>query len=167
MAAGKSNYQAWKFRIMRILTEKGLHTAIEKALDKSDTKDVARDNAAFTILTLNVKDSQITHIQGCGAAKEARYALKVVHQGIGANGRMVLRQRLWGLRMVEGDNMAAHLNKFRELANQIESLSSKGKGMEDNELVTLLSLSLPESYEPIIMALESQAKEVTFDIFAG
>jgi len=71
MAASKSNYQAWKFRIMRILTEKGLHTAIEKALDKSDTKDVAPDNAAFTILTLNVKDSQITHIQGCGTAKEA------------------------------------------------------------------------------------------------
>jgi len=80
---------------------------------------------------------------------------------------MVLRQRLWGLRMVEGDDMAAHVNKFRELANQIESLSSKGKGMEDNELVTLLSLSLPESYEPIIMALESQAEEVTFDIFAS
>jgi len=41
MAAGKSNYQAWKFGTMRILTEKGLHTAIEKALDKSDTKNVA------------------------------------------------------------------------------------------------------------------------------
>jgi len=97
MAGGKSNYQAWMFRIMRILTEKGLHTAIEKVIDKSDTKEVARDNAAFTILSLNVKDSQITHIQRCGTAKEAWDALQVVHQGIGANGRMVLRQQLWGL----------------------------------------------------------------------
>ena len=36
--------------------------------------------------------------------------------------------------------MAEHLNKFRELANQVGSLSANGKGKEENELVTLLSL---------------------------
>jgi len=167
MVAGRRNYQSWKFPIMRILPEKGLQTAIAKALDKSDTKDEAQDNATFTILTLNVKDSQITHIQGCSIAKEAWDALQVVHQGIGANRCMVLRERLCGVRMVEGDDMAEHLNKFRELANQIKSYSSNSKGMEDNELVTLLNLSLLESYKRIIIALQSLAEEVTFDIFAG
>lgn len=33
--------------------------------------------------------------------------------------------------MVEGKDMVEHLNKFRELANQVESLSATGKGMED------------------------------------
>jgi len=80
---------------------------------------------------------------------------------------MVLMQRLWALRMVEGDDMAEHLNKFRELANQVEGLSGTGKGIDNNELVTLLSLSLPDSYKPIIMALQSRADEVTFDIFAS
>jgi len=167
MASGKSNYQAWKFRIIRILKEKGLLTAIETDVDKGNSKDLARDNAAFTILTLNVKDSQITHIQECATAKEAWEALRIVHQGIGASGRMVLMQRLWALRMVEGDDMAEHLNKFRELANQVESLSADSKGIENNELVTPLSLSLPESYEPIIMTLQSRADEITFDIFSG
>ena len=49
----------------------------------------------------------------------------------------------------------------------MESLSANGNGMEDNELVTLLSLSVPESYEPIIMALQSRADDVSFDIFAS
>jgi len=80
---------------------------------------------------------------------------------------MVLMQRLWGLWMVEGDDMAEHLNKFRELANQVGSLSANGKGMEENELVTLLSLSLAESYEPVIRALQSRADDVSFDIFTG
>jgi len=167
MVAGRSNYESWKFRIMHILTEKGLQTAIEKALDKSDTKDEVRHNATFTILTVNVKDSQITHIQGCTIAKEAWDALQVVQQGIGANGRMVLRERLCGQRMVEGDNMAEHLNKFRELVNQIKSHSSNSKGMEDNELVTLLNLSILESYKRIIIALQSLAEEVIFDIFTS
>jgi len=80
---------------------------------------------------------------------------------------MVLMQRLWALRMVEGDDIADHLNKFRELANQVESLAADRKGMEDNELVTHLSLSLPESYEPIIIALQSRADDVIFDIFTS
>ena len=167
MASGKSNYQAWKFRIIRILKEKGLLAAIEEDLDKANSKAMSRDNAAFTILTLNVKDSQITHIQDCVTAKEAWEALRVVHQGIGASGRMVIMQRLWALRMVEGQDMAEHLNRFRELANQVESLSANGKGMEENELVTLLSLSLPESYEPVIMALQSRADNVSLDIFTS
>jgi len=145
IAAGKSNYQAWRFRVIRILKEKGLLTAIEEELDKTDSKAVARDNAAFTILTLNVKDSQITQIQECSTAKEAWEALRTVHQGIGATGRMVLMQRLWALRLVEGEDMAEHLNRFRELANQVQSLSGNGKAIDQSELVTLLSLSLPDS----------------------
>ena len=145
MASGKSNYQAWKFRVIRILKEKGLLTAIEESLDKTNNKAMTLDNAAFTIITLNVRDSQITHIQDCSSAKEAWETLRIFHQGIGASGRMVLIQRLWALRMVDGEDMAEHLNRFRELANQVQSLSSDSKGMEESELVTKLSLSLPES----------------------
>jgi len=39
--------------------------------------------------------------------------------------------------MSEGDDMAQHLNAFRELANQLRSLSEDGKGMNDTELVTI------------------------------
>jgi len=154
MAAGRSNHQAWKFRIVRIIKEKSLLSAIESDLDKSNHKEIARDNAALILLTLNIKDSQITHVRECTTAKVAWDILKHVHQGIGASGRMVLLQRLWTLRVVEGEDMAEHLNRFRKLTNQVESLSPSGMGMEDNELVTLLSLGLPESYKPIIMALQ-------------
>ena len=37
--------------------------------------------------------------------------------------------------------------------------------MEDTELVTLVSLSLPDSYEPIIMALQSRADDVSLNVF--
>jgi len=32
---------------------------------------------------------------------------------------MVLMQRLWALKMTEGQDMAQHLDEFRELANQL------------------------------------------------
>ena len=164
MATGQSNYHAWRFRIVCILKEKGLIGAIE---DSEDGINPSKDNQAFTIITLNIKDSQIPYIQDARTTRDAWKSLKDVHQGIGMNGRMILMQRLWGLKMREMDDMAQHLNQFRELANQLRGLSEDGKGMDDSELATILTLSLPESYEPLVIALQSRSDTITFDMIAG
>ena len=178
MATGHSNYNAWRFRLTRILKEKGLLTIVmdgpgsTPTTDKSteqESANLSKDNQAFTIITLNVRDSQIPHIQKCATAKQAWDTLRDVHQGIGSNGRMILTQRLWALRLQEGDDMAAHLNAFREMANQIENLSSdEGTSqIQAVDLVSMLSVSLPDSYEPLIMALQSRSEVLTFDFIAG
>lgn len=164
MATGQSNYPAWRFRIIRILKEKGLLCAIE---DQEDSISSSKDDQVFTIITLNIKDSQIPYIQDATTTWEAWPSPKEVHQGIGMNGRMVLMQRLWGLQMRETDDMAEHLNQFRELANQLRGLANDGKGMEDSELTTILTLSLPEAYEPLVMALQSLSDTITLDMMAG
>ena len=187
MATGKSNYNAWRFRLVRILKEKELLTTVTEgstpptaagtssetgkapATTAQSAEFVLKDNQAFTIITLNIKDSQIPHIQRCGTSKEAWEALREVHQGIGANGRMVLTQRLWALRLREGEDMAGHLNVFREITNQIENLSSEDgtSQIQGVDLVSMISLSLPDSYEPLIMALQSRSEILTFDFMAG
>ena len=188
MATGHSNYNAWRFRLTRILKEKGLLTIVtegpgstpntgesassaagESPVTTQESANRSKDNQAFTIITLNVRDTQIPHIQKCATAKEAWDTLRAVHQGIGANGRMVLTQRLWALCLHEGDDMAAHLNAFREMANQIENLSSdEGTSLiQGVDLVSMLSVSLPDSYEPLIMALQSRSEVLTFDFIAG
>ena len=49
--------------------------------------------------------------------------------------------------------MASHLNAVREITNQIENLSSdEGTSqIQGVDLVSMLSLSLPDSYEPLVM----------------
>ena len=162
IATGQSNYNAWWFRIVRILKEKDLLKAIE-----DNPVSTKKDDQAFTMITLNIRDSQIPYIQDARPTKDAWKALKEVHQGIGTNGRIVLLQRLWALKMLEGEDMAQHLNQFCELANQLRSISVDGQGISDSELVTILTLSLPESYEPLVMALQSRSDLVTFDLMAG
>jgi len=39
--------------------------------------------------------------------------------------------------------------------------------MQDNGLVSLVSLSLPDFYKPIIMALQSPADDVSFNVFTS
>jgi len=73
---------------------------------------------------------------------------------------------LWALKMSEGQDMSQHLNNFRELANQLRGLSTEGKEVDDGEILTILTLSLPESYEPLVMALQSCSDLIRFDIMA-
>ena len=188
MATGHSNYNAWRFRLTRILKEKELLTVVLEGLGSTphtgesappaDGKTPAttpesanrlKDNQAFTIITTNLRDSQIPHIQKCVMGKQAWDELRAVHQGIGAKSRMVLTQRLWALRLHQGGDMAVHLNNFREIANQIEYLSSDDgtSQIQGVVLVSMLSVSLPESYEPLVMALQSRSETLTFDFIAG
>ena len=164
IATGQSNYNTCRFRIIRILKEKDQLEAIE---ERSTPVGNVKDDQAFTIITLNIKDSQIPHIEDATTAYKAWMAMKEVHQGIKTNGRMTLMQHLWALKMAEGQDMAQHLNQFRGLANQLPGLLGEGKGLDDSELVTMLTLSLPESYEPLVMALQSQTDQITFDVMAG
>jgi len=60
MATGQSNYHAWRFRIIRILKEKGLLEVIE---DSEGSPSSSKDDQALTIITLNIKDSQIPYIR--------------------------------------------------------------------------------------------------------
>jgi len=170
MATGKSNYFAWKFRVLRILKEKGLASALKEVPSDDNSDTAARERVndqAFTIISLNIRDSQIPHIQAARNAKEAWEALAKVHQGIGSNGRMVLMQRLWSLHLKEGQDMSAHLNSFKELSTQVANLSSDGVGIPGGDLVSMLSLSLPQSYEPLIMAVQSRADTISFDFLSG
>jgi len=98
MATWKSNYVAWKFRVLHILKEKGPAAALENSTadDTTESQTTAEqiNDWAFTIIALNIKDSQIPHIEASTNAKEPWEALAKVHQGIRSNGRMVLMQRL-------------------------------------------------------------------------
>ena len=65
--------------------------------------------------------------------------------------------------------MASHLKEFRDLANQIANLPAGDDStqIQGVDLVSMLSLSLPDSYKPLIMALQSRSEELTFDFMAG
>jgi len=80
---------------------------------------------------------------------------------------MVLTQRLWDLHLKEGQDVSVHLNSFKELSTQVANLSPNGVGIPDGDLVSMLSLSLPPSYEPLIIAVQSRSDTVTFDFLCG
>ena len=111
----------------------------------------------------------MSHNQQCATAKKDWDAIWELHHGIGTNGRLRLTQRLWFPRLKEREDMASRLNVFRDIANQIENLSNGNGGsqMRGIDFISMLSLGLPDSYKPLIMAFQSRSEELTFDFMAG
>ena len=62
--------------------------------------------------------------------------------------------------MSEGDTMMEHINKMQSLAEQLASVGAQVS--EDDQVATLLC-SLPESYNNLIVALESRADDLTIE----
>lgn len=121
-----------------------------------------KDSKAFTIISLTIKDDQIGHIQGCTAAKEGWDKLSAVQDSIQMAGKMALRQRLVSSQLEEGGKLQEHIDFFRGIASKMKSLGDDMVG--DKELVNRLFLSLPKSYEPMIMALQSMTEKLTLKL---
>src|SRR3979411_743647 len=57
------------------------------------------------------------------------------------------------MKMYEGDSMQEHINKIKGLQDKITSMGGK---LEEEDILTVLLSSLPESYETLVISLESQ-----------
>eukprot|EP00794_Sanderia_malayensis_P010763 gene10763-11913_t len=62
--------------------------------------------------------------------------------------------------MSDGDKMIDHINKLRSLAEQLDSVGAPIS--EEDQVMTLLS-SLPDSYENLIVALESRSDDLSME----
>ena len=61
--------------------------------------------------------------------------------------------------------MQSHINKIRELSDQLEAI---GDPVKDRELAIIILCSLPERYNPLVISLESRSPEdLTFDMVSG
>ncbi|GAB9476934.1 Gag-pol polyprotein [Globisporangium polare] len=63
--------------------------------------------------------------------------------------------------MEEGDDVLAHINKIKTLAEQLDAV---GAPVSEDDLVITLLGSLSESYQFLITALESRSDTLTWEL---
>ena len=61
------------------------------------------------------------------------------------------------MKIQEGDSMQEHINKIKALQDKLQSV---GGNLQEEDVLAILLSSLPESYETLMISLESQ-EEIT------
>lgn len=163
------NFHLWKFKMEMVMAEKELWEIVDGSEEppSSDaearvrTAYTRREKKAFAILALNLSDSQLSHIRSCKTPAEAWAKLCNIHEAKSLVNILFLRRKFFTIKMEENDDMLAHINKVKALADQ---LNGADVNITDGDIVMTLLESLPPSYEYLIVAMESRPiAELTLD----
>lgn len=154
----------WKYRIEMVLKARKLWKYVEAAAgDDKDEKE--KEQEALAQIALTVSDNVVGHIRTAKTAKAAWEKICSVFEQKGLASQIFLRKKLINLKFVDSEPMRNHINKVRELADQLEAI---GDAVKDKELAIIILCSLPERYDSLIISLEARpATELTFDFVAG
>jgi hypothetical protein len=135
-----------------------------------DTAEVKReyeesDQLAHSQIVLTVSDTVISHLRTTTTAKEAWVKICSVFEQKGLAAKVFLRRKLLNLKKDALMPMQEHINTVRELAEQLNAI---GAPISDGDLAITLLCSLSDTYDPIIISLESRdPKDITFDLIAA
>lgn len=161
-----SNYQIWKFKLKLLLIKEDVWDVVKDELPENpDAAWCKRDGKAMAWIGLLIEDNQLCHITNAETAKAAWNALKNCHEKATLTNKIYILKRLCRIQLKEGGNMEDHINIILDMVN---NLSALGENLKENLVVALLLVSLPDSYDSLITALETRPEnELTLEMVKG
>ncbi|XP_062539187.1 uncharacterized protein LOC134207491 [Armigeres subalbatus] len=120
------------------------------------------DCKAESLLVSLVSDEYLGCIREKNTTKEMWKVLEDTFAKKSAGKQTVIRKQIARLQLKEGTSLRAHLLKFEDLIRQ---LRVAGSNLEESDVCAALSLTLPESYDPLMTALENLPEdELTYEV---
>jgi len=115
---------------------------------------------AFALLCEHFKDAQLAHIQYCENIKSPWETLCSVHEAKIIGNKLFLRRRFLTIKVQEGEDLLAHINMVKVLADRLCSIGVK---IEDEDVYMVILMNLAPSFDYLVTSLESMStKDVDF-----
>ncbi|KAJ0085618.1 hypothetical protein Patl1_08247 [Pistacia atlantica] len=108
------------------------------------------DRKARGLIRICLEDSVLTNVMDQDTAKGLWQKLENMYLSKSLVNVLFRRKKLYNLRMYDGDSVAAHLDEFNTLVNQL--LAVDVQVTESEKVVTLLC-SLPDTWDNLIVAI--------------
>lgn len=155
-----NNYFNWRYKLQMLVIEKEVWDVINEEPPNPVTNAwEKKDRKALSTIALNVEDDQIHHIRNCLTAADAWENLKDIHEKDTPNNRACILRKMMTKILPEGGDVEKHLTEINELYQKLIALGTTFK--PDFIKSAILLGSLPESYNSLVLVLESKDEELT------
>ena len=157
------NYYNWKFDMRMLLIGKDLWDIVSGAEVVANDASPAqkdsfrkRDQKAMSQICLGVMPDVKIYVRSAKTSKEAWDALSNHYEEKTLSKQINAKKQLFNLKLEPGGNMVQHVNRMKTLSDQMQAL---GDPVSDRDLVMLLFVSLPNSYNTLVTTLETLTDE--------
>lgn len=150
------NYENWKFRVKLYLDAAEVSSVLKAEAPAADHATRPKwdqlDRKAKSLLVGFLSDECLEVVREKDTAWSMWKALEETFAKRSVTSQTLLRKQLARLRMTEGSSMRNHFVAFDDLVRQLKSAGAK---LEESDLVSQLFLTLPDSFDPLVTALEN------------
>ena len=149
---GTGNFGLWQTRVKDLLAQQGILKGLQEtkpAKVDDDTWEDMQVRAAANI-RLCLADQVMYHVMDEDSPKGIWDKLASRYMSKSATNKLYLKQKFYGLKMQEGSDLVEHVNAFNQLVTDLARLDVK---IEDEDKALLLLVSLPPSYEHLVITL--------------
>ena len=165
---GVGNFNPWKQRISLLFKEVELWDIVESPVTVPDkTADAVayadyqkRNIKAQRILMDAIKDHVMPHVFGKDNAYEMWAALVKLYQSSNQNRKMMLREKLRGVKMTKGESVTSYLTRLSQVRNE---LGAVGDAVESEELVKLALNGFSKSWDSFVRGIVARENMPTWE----
>ena len=152
-------WHMWRHKMEMVLVTSDLWDIVtgEETMPESEedgtriTEWKKRDRKAQAEISLHLSDSQLPLVMRLKTSKDMWDALNNQYERKSMQNVIFCKRKYRDAKMKEGEDMLRHINKHQEIVDQLVSV---GADISKQEQVWELLLSLPESYDNLVNALE-------------
>ena len=151
---GTGNFGLWQQRVKDLLVQQGLSKALSGASKKPEqmSNDDWEDLQAKAVSTIRLclADEVMYHVIGDDSPAGVWTKLESRYMSKSLTNKLFLKQKLFGLKMVEGSDLIQHINTFNQIVSDLLRIEVTFE--EEDQALMLLS-SLPDSLDNLVTTL--------------
>lgn len=159
---GTGNFGLWQTRVKDLLAQQGILRALDekKPAKVDDDKWEEMQAQARATIRLCLSDQIMYHVMDENSPKKIWDMLAEKFMSKTLTRKLYLKQKLYGLKMQEGSDLAEHINVFNQLIADLVKVDVK---IDDEDRAIILLCSLTGSYDHLVTTLTYGKEKVTVD----
>ncbi|KAJ4710294.1 Retrovirus-related Pol polyprotein from transposon TNT 1-94 [Melia azedarach] len=158
---GRNSFSLWQIKMRALLKQQGLWAPLARKLADPITAEMAvLEEKAHSTIMLCLADDIITEVAEEETAQGLWVKLEGLYMTKSLTNKLLLKQRLFSLRMQEGMPLRDHLDQLNTILLELRNIDVK---VEDEDTALILLVSLPLSYENFVQSFIVEKDTVSLE----
>ncbi|KAL6133480.1 hypothetical protein ACLB2K_065715 [Fragaria x ananassa] len=158
---GRNIFSLWQIKMRALLKQQGMWAPLVKKSGDPEIAEMASlEEKAHSTILLCLADDIITEVAEEETAAGLWLKLKSLYMTKSLTNKLLLKRRLFSLRMEEGTTLRDHLDQLNTILLELRNVDVK---VDDEDAALILLVSLPLSYENFVDSFIGRRDTVTLE----